>query len=364
LAKIVVEDLVKRFGPTVAVDRVSLQVEDKEFFVLLGPSGCGKSTTLNMIAGLETQDQGHVYFDGELVDDLPPERRDVAMVFQSFALYPHMTAFQNIAFPLSLRKLSKDEIRKRVRAAAEMVGIERLLGRKPHELSGGERQRVALARAIVRQPRAFLLDEPLSNVDAKLRVGMRAELIRLQEQLGITTIYVTHDQVEAMTMADRIAVMDQGRVAQVDEPLRVFERPANLFVAGFVGSPSMNFFSCLLRVQDGQAYLESEHYRVGISPEVAKGIQGHADNSALVMGVRPQDISVSREKSGKESFHAKIYAVEPVGTETIVSITVGNQIVKSVAPPTFRAGFEEQVWVSVDSSKIHIYDRKSEKLIA
>ena len=252
MSKVKVVNLVKKFDKTVAVDGISFDVKDGEFIVLLGPSGCGKTTTLRCIAGLETPDEGEIYIDDKLVNDLPPKDRDVAMVFQSYALYPHMTVYGNLAFPLKMRKLPKDEIDKKVKEVAKLLNIDHLLDRKPRQLSGGEMQRVALGRALVRTPRVFLMDEPLSNLDAKLRVYMRAELKKLQRDLKITTIYVTHDQAEAMAMADRIAVMNKGKILQYSEPHDVYEKPANLFVAGFIGSPPMNFIkasiveNCLL----------------------------------------------------------------------------------------------------------------------
>ncbi|MFQ6098478.1 MAG: ABC transporter ATP-binding protein, partial [Armatimonadota bacterium] len=246
MARVVLRDLTKVFGDVVAVKDVNLEIEDAEFLVLVGPSGCGKTTCLRMIAGLEEVTQGEIYIGDRLVNDVSPKDRDIAMVFQNYALYPHMTVFDNMAFGLKLRRFPRDEIKARVQQAAQMLGLQDLLSRKPKELSGGQRQRVALGRAIVREPAVFLMDEPLSNLDAKLRIQTRAELIKLHRTLGITTVYVTHDQVEAMTMGDRIAVMRDGVVQQVDEPLGLYLRPANLFVAGFIGSPPMNFLDCTL----------------------------------------------------------------------------------------------------------------------
>jgi multiple sugar transport system ATP-binding protein len=238
-----------------------------------------------------------------------------------------------------------------------------LLDRKPYELSGGERQRVALARAIVRNPKAFLLDEPLSNIDAKLRVAMRAELIRLQKTLKTTTIYVTHDQVEAMTMADRIAIMNKGKVAQLDEPIRIFDKPADTFVAGFIGSPPMNFFHCSLMEEKEKTKLKTSEFSLSLPSDVAALVKEHGNTSDLILAVRPQNISVSKQRLGDDSFETEVYAVEPLGTETIVDLTVGGQIVKSVCPPTFKASLGEKVWAKIDIAKIHVYDRKTEKLI-
>ncbi|HEY8497197.1 MAG TPA: sn-glycerol-3-phosphate ABC transporter ATP-binding protein UgpC, partial [Limnochordales bacterium] len=250
MARVVLENVTKRYGNVVAVNKANLVIEDEEFVVLVGPSGCGKSTTLRMIAGLEEITEGNIYIGDRLVNDVPPKDRDIAMVFQNYALYPHMNVYDNMAFGLKLRKFPKDEIDRRVREAARMLGIEHLLDRKPKQLSGGQRQRVAVGRAIVREPAAFLMDEPLSNLDAKLRVQMRAELSKLHNRLRTTTIYVTHDQTEAMTMGDRIVVMKDGFIQQVGAPLEIYENPNNVFVAGFIGSPAMNFLNAVLR-RDG-----------------------------------------------------------------------------------------------------------------
>jgi len=362
LVKIVLENVTKKFGNTMAVDGLSLEIHDKEFVVLLGPSGCGKTTTLNMIAGLETVTAGSIFFDGAAVNDLSPERRDVAMVFQSYALYPHMTAFNNIAFPLRIRKKSSDEVRRRVDEVAEMLRIGRLLNKKPFELSGGERQRVALARAIIREPKAFLMDEPLSNIDAKLRVYMRAELIRLQKDLKITTVYVTHDQVEAMSMADRVAVMDRGRLMQVGEPLEVFERPATVFVGGFVGTPPMNLFDCTFIEKDNEGRLESTNISLELPPEVASLVKREATSPECILGVRPQDIRIYHERV-PEAFHAEIYALEPLGTEVVVDLKIGDMIVKAVAPATFKARMADMMWFGIDKGRMHIFDKKTEKAI-
>ena len=267
MSKVKVVNLVKRFDKTIAVDGVSFDVRDGEFIILLGPSGCGKTTTLRCIAGLETPDEGEIYIDDRLVNDLPPKDRDIAMVFQSYALYPHMTVYGNLAFPLKMRKLPKDEIDKKVREVAKLLRIEELLDRKPRQLSGGQQQRVALGRALVRTPKVFLMDEPLSNLDAKLRVYMRAELKKLQRDLKITTIYVTHDQAEAMAMADRIAVMNKGKILQYSEPNHVYEKPANLFVAGFIGSPPMNFIKASIVEKDSRIILDAGFFQYELERE-------------------------------------------------------------------------------------------------
>jgi len=360
LVTVKLEDVTKRYGSTLAVDGVSLEVRDKEFFVLLGPSGCGKSTTLNMIAGLEDVTSGNIYFDHQVVNEIPPEKRDVAMVFQSFALYPNLSAFDNIAFPLRIRKLPKEEIRRKVHEAADMLRIRGLLEKRPYELSGGEKQRVALARAIVREPKLFLLDEPLSNVDAKLRVYMRAELIRLQKDLKTTTVYVTHDQVEAMTMGDRTAVMNLGKVIQIGDPMGIFKKPANLFVAGFIGTPPMNFFDCSLKASDGRDFLDSGYFSLELDKELARMIRGRMSGSELVVGVRPHDLKVGKDRLSRESFEAEVYAVEPLGTETVVDLKIGENIHKAIVPPSFGYGIGEKVWADIVKEGIHVFDKKTE----
>ena len=314
-------NVTKTFGGASVVDDLSLEVRDGEFIVLLGPSGCGKTTTLRMLAGLESVTSGDIFIDGERVNDVPTQHRDLAMVFQSYALYPHMTIAENIGYPLRVRKLDKAERATRVQRVAAMLEIESLLERKPRQLSGGERQRVALARAIVREPRAYLMDEPLSNLDARLRVQMRGELKRLQHQLGTTTIYVTHDQAEAMTLASRVAVMKKGRLQQFDTPLNIYNSPANRFVAEFVGSPSMNFI----------------------------------DGERVTMGIRPEHVQVlTAPEDG--AIEARIYVTELMGNETFVFLTAGENRLIARAPADFRADVDTKVWVRIATEKIHWFD--------
>jgi multiple sugar transport system ATP-binding protein len=314
-------NVTKTFGGAQVVDDLSLEVRDGEFIVLLGPSGCGKTTTLRMLAGLESVTSGDIFIDGERINDVPTQHRDLAMVFQSYALYPHMTIADNIGYPLRVRKLDKAERTTRVQRVAEMLEIESLLERKPRQLSGGERQRVALARAIVREPRAYLMDEPLSNLDARLRVQMRGELKRLQHELGTTTIYVTHDQAEAMTLASRVAVMKKGRLQQFDTPLNIYNAPANRFVAEFVGSPSMNF-------------IPSE-----------RG----------TMGIRPEHIQVLTTPQ-EGALEARVYVTELMGNETFVFLTVGDNRMIARAPAEFRVDVETKVWLKIATEKIHWFD--------
>jgi multiple sugar transport system ATP-binding protein len=339
------KNVTKAFGDTLVVDDLSLEIDDGEFVVLLGPSGCGKTTTLRMLAGLESVTSGDIYIEGERINDVQTQHRDLAMVFQSYALYPHMTIAENIAYPLRVRKLDKNERTKRVNDVARMLEIEPLLDRKPRQLSGGERQRVALARAIVREPRAYLMDEPLSNLDARLRVQMRGELKRLQHQLGTTTIYVTHDQAEAMTLATRVAVMKRGRLQQFDTPLNIYNRPANRFVAEFVGSPSMNFIDG--KIEGGVFANDSVQIHVQ-----------RASTGAITIGIRPEHIRVLTEPQNG-AIPATVYVTELMGNETFVFLSVGNNRLIARAPADFRAEVESPVWLQIESDKAHFFDHRT-----
>lgn len=339
------QNVSKLFGDTRVVDDLSLEIDDGEFVVLLGPSGCGKTTTLRMLAGLETATSGDIYINGERINDVQTQHRDLAMVFQSYALYPHMTIADNIAYPLRVRKLDKAERTKRVKRVAAMLEIESLLDRKPRQLSGGERQRVALARAIVREPRAYLMDEPLSNLDARLRVQMRGELKRLQHQLGTTTIYVTHDQAEAMTLASRVAVMKRGRLQQFDTPLNIYNQPANRFVAGFVGSPSMNFIDG--KIENG--VFEGDSVKIRVQ-------KPNAD--LITIGIRPEHIHVLTE-SENGAIPASVYVTELMGNETFVFLTVGSNRLIARAPADFRAEVESPVWLRIVAEKAHFFDHQT-----
>jgi multiple sugar transport system ATP-binding protein len=363
LATVTLEHVTKTFGKVVAVDDVSIKIEDRNFVALLGPSGCGKTTTLRLVAGLETLTKGDIRIGDRLVNDLTPRERNIAMVFQSYALYPHMTVFDNIAFPLKVRKAPKDEINERVKEASDLLGVQELLDRKPKELSGGQRQRVALGRAMVRNPEVFLLDEPLSNLDAKLRVYMRAELKRLQKKLGVTTIYVTHDQIEALTMSDKIAVMNEGRLQQVDGPDELYRKPASTWVAGFIGSPPMNFFDCMLVSKGEGAFLDASEFKLEIDSNLAAVIRQKSSSPELVLGARPEDLTVVKGKLGKEEIPAEIYVVEPVGESTIVDLKVGKYLVKARAPIGFKGEIGEKVGVTIAREKIHIFDKKTDQLL-
>jgi len=364
LSRVRIRNLRKVFGKTVAVDDISFDVDHGEFVVLLGPSGCGKTTTLRCIAGLETPDGGEIYIDDRLVNDLPPKDRDVAMVFQSYALYPHMTVYDNLAFPLKMRKYPKEEIHRRVLEIARLLRIEDLLDRRPRQLSGGQQQRVALGRALVRNPKVWLMDEPLSNLDAKLRVYMRAELKKLQKDLGITTIYVTHDQAEAMAMADKIAVMNQGKILQYEPPDVVYERPANIFVAGFLGSPPMNFVDATIVERDSQVALDAGFFTYPLDQELGRIVKQNATSDKVVIGFRPEHMILSRDRSGESVFQADIYVVEPMGSSLIVDLKAENYLFKAIVPATATLPpIGEKVWVGFYPEKIHIFDAKTEMAI-
>ena len=345
MATISLRNLTKRWGDVIAVDDQSLEIEDTEFLVLLGPSGCGKTTTMRMIAGLEQPTEGEIWIGDRLVNDELPKDRDVAMVFQNYGLYPHMTVFGNIAYPLKVRRTPAAEVRERVGAAAEKVQLGDLLARKPRELSGGQRQRVALARAIVRRPQVFLMDEPLSNLDAKLRVTMRAELKHLSHELQITTVYVTHDQIEAMTLADRVAIMDRGRIQQLGRPEEIYNDPKNLFVAGFIGSPAMNL------VQGGIVETRFRVDGTAIAPVDASPRDG------LVLGVRPEDLKLTA--SGEGDFDAPVYASELTGESVLVTVEVGGNRIAAKADRQLRHAIGERVGIAVDPSRIYLFDAGS-----
>jgi multiple sugar transport system ATP-binding protein len=362
MVEVVLDSVSKFFGDVKAVDGVSLKVLDKEFLTLLGPSGCGKTTTLRLIAGLEELSGGDVYIGDRKVNDLAPRDRNIAMVFQSYALYPHMSVFDNMAFPLKVRKVAKSELDKRVRESAELLGISELLKRKPKELSGGQRQRVALGRAIVRNPDVFLMDEPLSNLDAKMRVYMRAELKRLQKKLGTTLIYVTHDQVEAMTMSDRVAIMNDGKLQQLDIPGTVYSQPNNVWVAGFIGSPAMNFFDCTFRTRDGGGLLDAGEFSIEVGNDVADIVRKNTSGPEVILGIRPEDVSVTKKRE-PGSIEASVYVVEPIGDSVIVDANVGKNLLKARADASFVAEIEEKVYLTFNQGKIHIFDKKQQTAI-
>ncbi len=355
MARLKVENVTKQFGPRKAVDSITFEADDGEFVVLLGPSGSGKSTMLRMIAGLERPDGGKIYIDGNVVNDLAPRERDIAMVFQNYALYPHMKIFDNIALPLRVRRLDDEEITKRVRETAELLQISRLLNKKPSEISGGEQQRVAVARAVVRNPKVFLFDEPLSNLDAKLRVMARGFLKRLQKELKVTTVYVTHDQAEAMTMADRIAVLNDGRLIQMAPPMEIYERPADLFVAGFIGSPPMNLVEGKVTI-DGEAYFESGPIRQRVE------FSGRSDGR-VVLGVRPEDVLVSDEPM-IGAFKGRVYVAEPMGNVQYVTVDVEGLRLLAQVEPSREETLNKEVFCGFRRGSTYLFDKATGKLIS
>ena len=343
MASIELRGLTKRWGGFVAVDEMSLTIADQEFVVFLGPSGCGKTTTMRMIAGLEEATAGDILIDGKRVNDLDPKDRDIAMVFQSYALYPNMNVFENIRFPLKVRKVPEVEHADRVRRAADMVELGPFMGRKPSELSGGQRQRVALARAIVRQPSVFLMDEPLSNLDAKLRVSTRAQIKNLSHELKVTTIYVTHDQIEAMTLADRVVVMRAGQVQQVGTPTQIYDRPANTFVAGFIGNPAMNLMDG--RMEAG-AFIADATRIEGLS----------APDGPITLGFRAEDARVTANSG---AITAQVYSMELLGDSTMVTVRAGGALVAVKAPKDYRIDIGQSVSIAIPTTTCHLFNVKT-----
>jgi multiple sugar transport system ATP-binding protein len=363
MARVAMRSLNKKYDEVHAVIDVNLDIRDQEFVVLVGPSGCGKTTTLRMVAGLESITSGHISIDEKIVNELPPMDRDIAMVFQNYALYPHMSVYDNMAFGLKMRKFDKPEIAKRVQAAAEILGIQQLLHRKPRQLSGGQRQRVALGRAIVRHPQVFLFDEPLSNLDAKLRVQMRVELKKLHERLGTTAIYVTHDQVEAMTLGDRVVVMKDGLVQQVGDPMELYNEPANRFVAGFIGSPAMNFVAIRLAGENGGLWAESEGLRIKVPPPLMERLGPYAGKE-LTLGIRPEDLSIAGDGDDKDlSFPATVEVVERLGSEILLDVAAGPAAMVASVEPTSTAKVHETLHLAVNPARIHFFDNETEAAI-
>jgi multiple sugar transport system ATP-binding protein len=364
MAQVVLKELNKKYDEVHAVKDVNLTIRDKEFMVLVGPSGCGKTTTLRMVAGLEEITAGEIQIGERVVNDLPPKDRDIAMVFQNYALYPHMSVYDNMAFGLKMRKFPKPEIQKRVQEAAEILGIQELLKRKPRQLSGGQRQRVAVGRAIVRHPQVFLFDEPLSNLDAKLRVQMRVELKRLHERLETTAIYVTHDQVEAMTLGSRVVVMKDGWVQQVGEPMEIYSRPQNRFVAGFIGSPAMNFIPVTINEAGGAIYAQANGLRLKV-PAARQDRLGAFKNQPVTLGVRPEDLRVGATSDSADlSFDAVVDVVEPLGAEILLDVTAAGQSVVARVEPSVRAKAHEKIRLTLVPERIHFFDAKTEAVIS
>jgi multiple sugar transport system ATP-binding protein len=361
MAEVVLEDVVKEFGDVVAVDHVSLKIDDGEFIALVGPSGCGKTTTLNMVAGLIELTSGTITIGGRVVNDLDPKDRDIAMVFQNYALYPSKSVGENLAFPLQMRKVPKAEIEARVKRAADMLSITHLLQRRPRQLSGGQQQRVALGRALVRDPKAFLMDEPLSNLDAMLRVQMRTELKRLHQELSTTVIYVTHDQMEAMTMADRIVVMSGGLVQQIGTPEEIYDRPANTFVAGFIGSPTMNFLPGQVGTDGGTTVIRGVEWELALTPANAARVRASATGQVIV-GARHANIAVLPD-SATTGLPARVYTVEPTGDLTYLHVWLGKQLLVASAPGTYRGAPDQPIRLEFDQARLYLFDAETERAL-
>jgi multiple sugar transport system ATP-binding protein len=363
MARVLIRNLNKMYDEVHAVKDVNLEIRDKEFMVLVGPSGCGKTTTLRMVAGLESITSGQVLIGDVVVNELPPMDRDIAMVFQNYALYPHMSVYDNMAFGLKMRKVDRAEIGKRVQAAAEILGMQDYLKRKPRQLSGGQRQRVALGRAIVRQPQVFLFDEPLSNLDAKLRVQMRVELKKLHNRLNTTAVYVTHDQVEAMTLGDRVVVMKDGLVQQVGEPLELYNAPANRFVAGFIGSPAMNFAGVRVRDANGGLRADNAGFDIDIPAEIGSRLRPYAGRDVTI-GIRPEDLQVANGSHPPGlCFDALVEVVERLGPEILLDLQVGEQTMVAAVEPTVRAKRGDKIRFALRPERLHFFDTTSEAAI-
>ena len=366
MAHVTLRSLEKNYEGTPAVRGIDLDIPDKEFVVLVGPSGCGKSTTLRMIAGLEEITGGDIAIGGDVVNDVPPKDRDIAMVFQNYALYPHMTVFQNMSFGLRLKRFPKAEIKKRVDEAARILDITELLDRKPKQLSGGQRQRVAMGRAIVRNPKVFLFDEPLSNLDAKLRVQMRTEIKKVHQQVRTTTVYVTHDQVEAMTLADRVVVMNGGNIEQVGTPQQLYHNPRTRFVAGFIGSPAMNFIPCRMEEANGGLSIRlTNELAFPVPPARAAQYQGSKQNGKLLLGLRPEHITEAGQhlEPGEVPFEAKLEVTEPMGMETLVYFPVNGTQVCGRVNPNAGARDGAPLRLAADLNNMHLIDEASGKVI-
>jgi multiple sugar transport system ATP-binding protein len=359
MATVTFDHVTKKYGDVTAVDDFNLEIADGEFMVLVGPSGCGKTTNLRMIAGLEEISQGTLRIGDRVVNDVPPKDRDIAMVFQSYALYPHMTVRDNMAFGLKLRKVPKADIEKRVADAAAILSLQKLLERKPKELSGGQRQRVALGRAIVREPAVFLMDEPLSNLDAKLRVQTRAEIARIHQRLGTTMVYVTHDQIEAMTMGTRIAVMSEGLLQQVGTPQTLYDTPANRFVAGFIGSPSMNFIDVTLQGTGADAKLVgASNFSVPLPPRLRDSVAALAGRK-IIAGVRPEHLELNDAGPDSAKFPGRADVVEYLGNEELIHVTAANQDIVAIVDSSHRVKPGDELTLALPMSKLHLFDAES-----
>lgn len=363
MASIRLKNLTKRFGDTVAVNNINLEIDDGEFFCILGPPGAGKTTLLRLIVGLEAADSGDIYLDDERVNTVHPSRRDISMIFQNLALYPDKNIFDNIAFPLRQRKVDEETIKIKVLEAAKQLKIDWMLERLPSQLSGGERQRVAIGRAIVRQPKAFLMDEPLANLDALLRLEMRISLKNLQNDLKKTFIYVTHDQVEALSMGDRIAILNEGVLQQVDDPETIYRFPAHMFAATMLGNPPMNFIDCSFKMENHKISLRHEVFAALIdNPESISAITSKVDGADIVIGIRPEDIAIYLDRPDRDDLiETEIFVSEPLGNETIVDIKLGNEIIKTIAEADFKGIRGNKIWIAFNGEKFHLFHKKTGK---
>jgi multiple sugar transport system ATP-binding protein len=360
MAEVRLENVCKNFDEVVAVDNFNMSIEDKEFVVLVGPSGCGKTTTLRMIAGLETITSGKISIGDRIINRLPAKERNIAMVFQNYALYPHMSVFQNMAFSLEMRKRPKGEIKQRVQEAADILGIGPLLNRKPKQLSGGQRQRVAVGRAIVRKPEVFLFDEPLSNLDAKLRVQMRVELKKLHERLATTAVYVTHDQIEAMTMGDRLVVMKDGLIQQIGSPLELYNKPANRFVAGFIGSPAMNFFQADLTRSGDSVSIRTGGFELKLPSDKTSFIKDYTEKR-LLAGIRPEDLHDAPGHTPGKTIPARVEVVEPIGSDTFINVDAAGIPLIAAVGRMSRVKPHDAIALEPDVDQLHLFDIISEK---
>jgi len=361
MAEIILENLVKRFGDLIAVKNLNLDIRNKEFLVLLGPSGCGKTTTLRCISGLESADEGRILIDGEDVTRKRASQRDIAFVFQLYALYPILTVYENIAFPLKAQKYEKQKIKEEVGKVAEILKINHILKKKPKELSGGDMQKVALGRAMVRRPKAFLLDEPIGTLDAKFREEMRGELKKLHIDIGATTVYVTHDQVEAMSMGDRIAIMNQGVIQQLGSPHEVYSKPRNIFVANFIGSPGMNFINCIPKRKDGQVAFKmtEDDIYIELPDQVQRRVSENVkDETELVLGIRPEDVDLSMKRE-ERLLKAKVYVNEETGAYNIIDVSLGSTVIKVRTLPTVKPNIGDTAYLSFDINRMSIFDKQS-----
>jgi ABC-type sugar transport system ATPase subunit len=366
MAKIRWENLTKDFGKVIAVNNLNLECEDGEFMALLGPSGCGKTTTLRMTAGLETPTSGEIYFDHQPINKLSPRERNVAMVFENYALYPHKSVFKNIAYPLELRSMPKADIEKKVLHAAKILEIETLLDRSPRQISGGQKQRVGIARALVREPSAFMMDEPLSHLDAKLRAYMRAELKRLQKDLGITTVFVTHDQLEAITMADRVALINFGFLQQYGPPHELYQSPANVFVARFIGEPAMNLLPCEIHTEGEQAQLVGKNLKLSLPPAMYRSMVDKTTSRKVLIGVRPQHLKIhlgNEISKDHNVLSGTVYVSELLGTELLVRVRVGEDLIQAQTEDSYDFKMDQSISLEIPPDRFFIFDAETEQRI-